>query len=38
MRGLVCVQGDWSEVVWGGLEMVWGGSVVVWANMGGLPY
>ena len=23
MSGLVCIQGDWSEVVWGGLEVVW---------------
>ena len=40
MSGLVCIQGDWSEVVWGGLEVVWGGLVVVWwwfgANMEGL--
>ena len=35
MSGLVCIQGDWSEVVWGGLEVVW------WwfgANMAGLRY
>ena len=25
VSGLVCIQGDWSEVVWGGLEVVWGG-------------
>ena len=33
MSGLVCIQGGWSEVVWGGLEVVW------WwfgANMAGL--
>ena len=24
VSGLVCIQGDWSEVVWGGLEVVWG--------------
>ena len=30
VSGLVCIQGDWSEVVWGGLEVVWGGLVVVW--------
>ena len=33
VSGLVCIQGDWSEVVWGGLEVVW------WwfgANMAGL--
>ena len=21
--GLVCIQGDWYEVVWGGLVVVW---------------
>ena len=30
LSGLVFIQGDWSEVVWGGLEVVWGGLVVVW--------
>ena len=30
VSGLVCIQGDWSEVVWGGLEVVWGGLAVVW--------
>ena len=30
VSGLVCIQGDWSEMVWGGLEVVWGGLVVVW--------
>ena len=30
VSGLVCIQGDWSEVVWGGLEVVWGAMVVVW--------
>ena len=30
MSGLVCIQGDWSEVVLGGLEVVWGAMVVVW--------
>ena len=25
VSGLVCIQGDWSEVVWGGLEVVLGG-------------
>ena len=24
VSGLVCIQGDWSEVVWGGLVVVWG--------------
>ena len=27
---LVCIQGDWSEVVWGGLEVVWGGLGLTW--------
>ena len=30
VSGLVCIQGDWSEVVWGGLEVVCGGLGVVW--------
>ena len=30
VSGLVCIQGDWSEVVWGGLEVVWGGLGLTW--------
>ena len=30
LSGLVCIQGDWSEVVWGGLEWFGGGLGLTW--------